>query len=68
VTNPIVDLILWVETTLKGKTGDEKLELVAEKGAGLFNLSFVPDVFETPIKKAVIKYIAGLLVETSNRS
>jgi lysozyme family protein len=62
----IMEQVLWVETELKSKTGAEKLEAVATRVAGLFNLPFVPDFIETPLKIAAIKYVVELFVEKLN--
>jgi lysozyme family protein len=66
IGTPLKNAIFWAET-LKGKTGEEKLNIVVEKITGLIpNIPGVPDWLETPIKRAALKPIVSLAVEKLN--
>jgi hypothetical protein len=65
VKNVISECIFWAEG-LEGKTGEEKLNLVADKVAGLINVPFIPDWLEKPLKTAALKPIINLMVDKFN--
>jgi hypothetical protein len=62
----IGEQVLAVETELKGKTGAEKMDVVVKKVAGMFDIPFLPDFIENPLKVAAIRYIAEYFVEKFN--
>ena len=65
IKNAISNGIFWAEG-LEGKTGEEKLELVAEKVAGLINIPLLPDWLEKPLKIAALKPFISLMVDKLN--
>ena len=65
IKNALSGAVFWAEG-LEGKTGEEKLELAAERIAGLVDIPFIPDWLEKPLKIAALKPIINLMVDKLN--
>ena len=61
-----IEKVIEIEIKLRGKTGREKRDAVVDYLAGLFDLSFIPNLIETPAKRWIFGHIVDLVVERLN--
>jgi lysozyme family protein len=58
--------VIRVEREYWGEPGDVKREAAIDAIAGMINIPMIPDIIETPIKRAAIGYLVDLAVEKLN--